>query len=489
MKLRMKKLLLAIPIFPLLISSCQVSNQGSNTVFVSGEIVNPNDEFVVLYQGDEVIDSARLDARNRFTFILPELNDGLYHFYHSPEQQYIYLEQGDSLRIRLNTKDFDESLSFSGQGSSLNNFLISMFLEYEKEAEEISDYYGLNPEEFLQTVDELRNKKLQDLQEIAVTEDWSPAAVRMARAAIDFDNYIYREKYPFYHRRSAKEYKLHELPDDFYAYRNDLNINNRELSFFRPYYEFMKYHIGNISYMSCLEHCNEESRRESAALHLGKHKMRLIDSIVAEPSLRNNLLRNVAMDYLLQNPRITALERSFYDEFNQLSTNESHKMEITFLFQGINDLQANNPFPEEIKVLNQFDEKVTLREETFTQPVVVYFWTANQKGHLQAITDRVNQLRESHSEFKYLGIALRTDPQEWREAIKEHGLEPSEQFLGYDFETLRNKLVIESLNKCVVVKDGRIVEAFANIYYPLPSTKKRTASPSINIPTTATVVE
>ena len=43
------------------------------------------------------------------------------------------LQEGDSILIRLNTKEFDESLVFSGQGSEINNFLIEMFLAHEEE--------------------------------------------------------------------------------------------------------------------------------------------------------------------------------------------------------------------------------------------------------------------------------------------------------------------------------------------------------------------
>ncbi len=489
MKVRMKKHILAIPLLPLLLISCQVSNQGSNTVFLSGEIVNPSDEFVVLYKGDQVVDSARLDASNRFTFVLPEIGDGLYHFYHYPEQQYVYLEQGDSIRIRLNTKEFDESLSFSGTGSGINNFLISMFLAYENEAEQVNSFYPLNPTEFNAAVESLREKKVREMERLSQSEQWSPAAVRMARAAIDFDNYIYREKYPFYHHRVTGEDSFSALPGSFYDYRKNLNINNRELSYFRPYYEFMKYHIGNVAYTKCVDGCSEGHRREVPSLHLGKHKMNLIDSLVLEHNLRNNLLRNVAMDYLLQNPRISVKWESFLDEYYQLSSSQAHKKEIEYLFKGIQNLQAGNPLPSDIVVLNKDDQETILREETFTQPVVLYFWTGNQEGHLASMMQRIKTLKQSNSEFRYIGIALRTEARQWKQLLDKYEMEPTEQFRAEDFESLRNKLVIESLNKCVIVRDGKILEAFANINYPLPTLNRGYKAPDQKIRQPATVVE
>ena len=45
------------------------------------------------------------------------------------------IENGDSLWIRVNVEDFKESLTFSGKGSSKNNFLvdISNLNDYENE--------------------------------------------------------------------------------------------------------------------------------------------------------------------------------------------------------------------------------------------------------------------------------------------------------------------------------------------------------------------
>ena len=98
----------------LIIASCNTAKKDNSTVYFAGEIVNPTNDQILLFKGDMVIDSAKLDGENRFAFQLNSLDEGLYHFYHAPEEQYVYIEKGDSLQIRLNTVDFDESLVFSG---------------------------------------------------------------------------------------------------------------------------------------------------------------------------------------------------------------------------------------------------------------------------------------------------------------------------------------------------------------------------------------
>jgi len=103
-------------LFLFILVGCGEIKKDSPSVFFSGEIVNPTSEHVVLYKGDVVIDSSTLGKNNMFSFKLDSIEDGLYHFNHAPEYQYVYLEKGDSLLLRLNTVDFDESLVFSGTG-------------------------------------------------------------------------------------------------------------------------------------------------------------------------------------------------------------------------------------------------------------------------------------------------------------------------------------------------------------------------------------
>ncbi|MEO1013519.1 MAG: transaldolase, partial [Bacteroidota bacterium] len=143
----------------LTVMGCGSGAVKSSDTFFAGEIVNPTNEYVVLFKGESVIDSARLDDDNRFAFRWDSIKSGLYHFKHNPEFQYVYLEEGDSLLIRLNTMDFDESLVFSGTGAEVNNFLLELFLVNEKEEPFVYDMYKLEPWAFHLKIDSLKNSK------------------------------------------------------------------------------------------------------------------------------------------------------------------------------------------------------------------------------------------------------------------------------------------------------------------------------------------
>lgn len=458
----MVRFLLGLSLLSIL--SCSNKFGECPSVFFGGEIVNPTSDYVVLYRNDSYIDSVQLDDNNRFSFNLQGIEEGLYHFDHNPELQYVYLQEGDSLLIRLNTVEFDESLVFSGTGSEINNFLIEMFLAYEQEKPLIYDYFILDPEAFSKKIDSLRSQKIAHLNELVADNQFSERALAMAHASIDYNSYIFKEKYPFYHKKKTGEETIHVLTDTFYDYRNAIDLNNRDFTYFRPYFDFMKYHFGNMSYMACMNHCSTEKKPVSDHLHFNKHKLHLVDSLVKEEDLRNLLFRNIAMDYLLKEHKANEECQIFIDKFQTLSTNKEHKDEISHLYEGIQNLQPNDVLPD-IVVKDVDNNEHSLKEISKNTNTVFYFWSGVQKGHFKNINSYIEKLKEKHPDYKFVGINLRTSHSQWMDMLAEGRLDRSNQFYSDNFKDIQTAMIIDDMNKCVIAKDTLIVDAFANLYY------------------------
>jgi len=447
--------------------SCSTSKKELDTVYFAGEIVNPTSEYVVLYKGSSVIDSAQLDGNNRFSFSLNLIDDGLYHFNHEPEYQYVYLEKGDSLLVRLNTQDFDESLVFSGTNEEINNFLLELFLANEEEERKVySEYYDFEAEDFAREIDALANDKLAALNAIKLESELSEKAYEIAKASINYTYYAYKEVYPFEHKRKLKESTLHTISNDFYAYRKDIDYNNQNLNYLRPYYDFMKSHFGNLSYMTCSHSCGIKGNVVNNQLHFNKHKLHVIDSLVVEKELRDNLFRNVAFNYLLKEHDAPENNKIFLEEFQKVSQNNMHLEEIENLYNGIRNIQPYNKIPA-IKVISFDNRTVTLPEISEKKKVVFYFWSATNKNHYESIFKRVRKLQELKKDYEFVGINIKTDKNNWEGIIKNFELETATQFRTDDFENITNQLVIYPMNKCIITEDALIVDAFSNIYKKL----------------------
>lgn len=446
-----------------LAGSCGTRPEGASPVYFAGEIINPTSDYVVLYKDDIKIDSALLDDNNRFSFTLNTLNPGLHHFKHAPEFQYVYLEPEDSLMIRLNTRDFDESLVFSGRGQEVNNFLLEMFLTNEDEEAMIGTYYGLDPEAFSSKIDSLRENKNALLQQILTEADFSENAMEIAQASIDYTYFIYKEMYPFYYKKRMGLKEIPSLKNGFYDYRASLNLNNKNLTYFRPYYKYINYHLGNLTYMQCLEDCEMHDQTLESYLHFNKHKLGLIDSLITEKELRDNVFRHVAIDYLLKVQDDQKNNEEFINAFRRLSGNNRHISEINNLYEGIRNLQPEKPLPNvDVEAL---DGKVTtLREIAKDRKAVFYFWSGTQKGHFDNITSRIQKLTEEHKDLTFVGVNLNTEKSLWKALIASKGLDTALQYRSENYEGLHNSLILYPMNKVIITRDSLIVDAFANLY-------------------------
>ena len=448
-----------------LIGACGRNEKAATSTYFAGEIVNPTSEYIVLYQGEQVLDSARLDARNHFEIRIDSLKAGLYHFVHHPERQYVYLEPGDSMQMRLNTVSFDESLAFSGKGEVINTYLINLFLDAENEENLIRDsYIRMEPELFLAKMDSLRDDKLGTLEELRQEEGLSDGAYEMARASILYKNFFYRESYPFWHRKLSVDKTFHELPANFYDYREAVSYNDPELVFLRPYYEFMIYHIGNLAYMQCRGACDTQSQAIKSQLHFDKHRLKLIDSLVPQDELRDNLFRTVAFEYLLKNDSEENFEK-FMADFHQLAGNNRHLGEIEDLSEGIRNLRPNHPLPA-LHVWNTDNQQVLLSEiapGNQKKEVVFYFWSGPEPRHIKNISEKVRELEERHPELRFVGICLRTDKEQWKNLLGVYGLDPKWQYWADDFDKFAHTLVVYHPYKSIISRDGMIVDGFANL--------------------------
>lgn len=441
--------------------SCGVIDKRPSPVYFGGEIVNPTSPYVVLFKDDLVIDSAKLDRSNRFKINFIAESEGLYHFDHSPQFHYVYLEKGDSLNLRLNTLEFDESIVFSGKGEEINNFIVELFLANEEDDRIVDQYFQLEPDVFNEKIESIRHEKLQQLSSLIKEVSLSSRATALINATIDYNAFIYKEKYPFYHKRATHEENLHNIPSKFYSYRKELSLNNKDLIYFRPYYNFMKYHLGNLAYMECKEFCLNSSDTKGA-IHFNEHKLKLIDSLIQEKKLKDNLYRNVVMHYLLKVRDTPENTLSFMETFKAYSPVNTHMDEINQLYKDINNLQPNNTIPN-LMVQNSDGRSVGLNDISKDKKVIIYFWSAKHENHFKNVQARLNSIASQYPEHTFIGINRGTDYNQWQSMMELYQLNRANQYRSEDYEMLKTSLVIDHMNKSIIIENGRIVNGFADI--------------------------
>lgn len=450
-------------IFTALTLSCQKNtDSASTTTYFGGQIINPNDDYVLLFKDDVLIDSIILDTNNRFLLQIDSLVPGLYNFKHKPEYQYIYFEPGDSILIRLNTLEFDESLVFSGKGSEKNNFLIDSFIENENEEGLMYDLYDLSPDDFEKAIDSLHNRRLNKYNTFLLNNKLSQNSRELIAAGIDYPFYTAKEVYPFMHKNKWGKPTMNELPDSFYGFRKEVDFNNENLSHFRLYINYMTFYFNNLSYEMCQKKCNEEILEKS--LHYNIHKLALIDSVIAVDDIKNLLFRNTAYSYLFSN-HAHLNDEKFLKYFFQYSTDQKHDKEIDNLYHNIQNVQKGRVLPT-IYLYNANGDSVNIHKTSLaTKGTVYYFWSIYRQRHFRSLMKKIPLLREKYPEINFVGININDEPEKWLGLINLHNFDRENQYRTTNFNKMREILVMPTINKTIITDSkGRIVNAFANIY-------------------------
>jgi thiol-disulfide isomerase/thioredoxin len=123
----MKKLFYFLSIV-LLVASCK-EEAPKDYVTLSGKIIDQSTDSVVI-RSREYSKTIKVNADGTFSDTLKVVT-GMYNFFDGAESTSIYLKNGFDLVISLDTKQFDESISFTGEGAEVNNYLAARALMQE----------------------------------------------------------------------------------------------------------------------------------------------------------------------------------------------------------------------------------------------------------------------------------------------------------------------------------------------------------------------
>jgi len=114
----MKKIILVLSI-ALVVFACNEAPK--DYVTLSGTIANPNSDSLIVAQR-KIIKTIKVNEDGTFSDTL-KVTTGSYILFDGAEQAAVYLKNGFDLNLTVDTKEFDETLNFSGVGFEPNNFL------------------------------------------------------------------------------------------------------------------------------------------------------------------------------------------------------------------------------------------------------------------------------------------------------------------------------------------------------------------------------
>ncbi|MEE9350143.1 MAG: hypothetical protein V3U80_08860, partial [Flavobacteriaceae bacterium] len=265
--------------------------QKNNIFYFGGKIKNPQGKSVFIYKNNVEIAKTSLNYENEFEFKLDSLSTGLYTFKHGKEHQYFFLEPNDSLLVRLNTWDFDESLVFTGKGAERNNFLLQLFLENERQEKVFNNSFKLNETEFIKKADSLLNLKTILVKQFKEgTKKQTKLFNKLLETAIHLPIYSNKEKYAKNFKTKNNLKNLPKLSKSFYDFRRSKIISNSTFTDYYLYENYLWYKI----YNKALHKEEEDDKYQLSTLLLKE-----IAKGVENTNIQNNMLQEVFVSSLL----------------------------------------------------------------------------------------------------------------------------------------------------------------------------------------------
>lgn len=446
-----------------LMSCKKDSDKDASYAYFGGEIINPNNDYVLLLSPNQKFDTLFLDNANRFFTKLDKLKSGLYTFTHGGEYQMVLLESNDSVMLRLNTIDFDESLVFTGNGAKKNNFLIKVFLENEKDQENFINISQLEPDKFERYIESARKERLNEFLEFSDKNRLSKLFNNIAETSINYSHFSAKEMYPFgyYGYRDLKKYQ--DLPSTFYAYRKDIDYNNVALSDYFIYNRFLYSHFNNIALNAFYKSAKEETVFNRNSLIYNLEKLKLMNEHISNDTIKNKLLKNTTRDFISMCEDSTETAQMI-TSYLEKSTNTKDKAYIKGLSVAIKQLKPGNIIPD-VKLLNYDNEPYKLRD-LITKPTVIYFWSSNLKIHYKNSHFKSQELREKYPNIDFIAININdNDNRYWKKTLNEFKFSISNEYQFNNPTDGKQTLAINTIYKMIVIdKDMRIVDSYYNMF-------------------------
>ena len=309
---------LRILLILLLFFSCK----SDNTTVFSGKILNNTSDSISIYKDNNMIYESVVDVDGLFNITIDTITSGLYTFYHEPEFQYIIIDENDNLQIRLNTLDFDESLVYTGKGSSKNNFLMDVFLRSENDELEINSKLDLGFDAFKNLVDSLYNKQMNSFKLFKENNILSNSNKEIINTAI---LYPYISKFHSYIIRNNIEEEIQK--DLFINYQNEISYDLDALAYFKPYIDFLYLHIYN----------NVKIKKDyENSLDFNIQRLSYTDKIIKSKLVKSRVLRFHAFGFILQR-QDDVKNKTFLKAFFEISKDKKVNEEINNLYNELKD--------------------------------------------------------------------------------------------------------------------------------------------------------
>ncbi|WP_264529073.1 TlpA family protein disulfide reductase [Flavobacterium sp. N502540] len=133
--------------------NCFAQKSTKDYVRLSGKITDKNSDSLLVFINRKPLKRINIKTDGTFSDTL-RVKEGVYGIFDGKEQGFFYLKNGYNLKITFDTKQWDETMAFTGEGAIPNKYLFKKALYTEKATSDKS-IFQLGKDEFLARIDKI----------------------------------------------------------------------------------------------------------------------------------------------------------------------------------------------------------------------------------------------------------------------------------------------------------------------------------------------
>lgn len=443
-------LILAIAIISL---SCENEAPVDYVIF-SGKIANKTaDHIVVANNSNTIRDTITVSENGTFLDSL-KINSGVYLITDGTVYLRAYLEQASNLNITFDTKDFHNTMSFSGEGATINNYLQAKSNKERELMGNRDSLYKLDEAAFKSKANEIQTALKHFLE---VQPDISEVYKMKEERNIGYEHILRLKGYERFHAHITKNSNF-KISSEFLPKMNDFDYENAvDFIFSGAYNKLVSNHYRDISKELALSKNLEEDIAYLTVI-----------SKLPNQSMKNDMLYDDAMHGISNASNL----EDYYDIFINSSTDKENNETITKSYQKLKAIAKGKPSPKFYDYENNDGSKISL-DDLKGKYVYIDVW-ATWCGPCKREFPALKELEKVYhnKNIKFLGISIdkSADYDKWKKMIVDESLVGIQLLADNAWESkfIQDYLIIGIPRFILLDPDGNIVSADA----PRPSQKK-----------------
>jgi len=448
----MKKLWLIVAIFALI--SCK-NEATTEYALISGKITNTNK--VTIYGVSDRGFKEKLALAEDGSF-KNTLKAGSYFFSHGRKRTPLYLSAGDNITLNFDAKNFKNTLTISGKGAGVNNYLVAKKNTEKKLIGEGTTVYTQGEVDYKKTFYGIKT-----------------AQKNLLNTAKGIDPEFKAKEERNIHYAYLEKLKIYKSYHSYYAKKKDFEPSKEFLSEFEKLtYDQEEDFLFSSAYKSLVT-----SHYKSKALEIAKEtdKYATLAMLKVSGSIKNQTIKN-ALIHEASKYNITYTDdiERFYTAYKAAgSTNKKNKAEIEKSYIALRKLAKGNPSPKFLNYENHKGGTTSLDDlkGKYTYIDIWATWCGPCIAQIPYLKKVDKEFHGKNIQFLSISIDVKKDYQKWKDMVKEKELGGIQLFADNNWKsTFITDYLIKGIPKFILLDpQGNIVTANA----PRPSDDELTA--------------